>query len=256
MFANIINLTEEDVVFSLSEDWKTRARTCKADFEVLLGKKQETLMQIADRDDVDYAFVERESENLSQIRIMVDEIELILDTYKIYPFPPDVVGRVGFFEKEFYRYQATPQILQTLNQEADSQLLFQERSVSLIEKINEMWDNNNSEEEIKNYIYTHLAEIFPTYTSEQLTFSASIMFTTLTAGKNVRINLSEEQIRSLKRETGSTGTCGTCLEEYTEDEEMITICDSKHRFHPDCIVPWLKRSVYCPTCRQDLREIV
>ena len=26
----------------------------------------------------------------------------------------------------------------------------------------------------------------------------------------------------------------------------------KHYFHPDCIVPWLKRQTCCPVCRNDI----
>ena len=64
--------------------------------------------------------------------------------------------------------------------------------------------------------------------------------------------LTADEIKNLKKEKGRVGTCGTCLEEYDENDEM-TVLKCGHSYHENCIVPWLKMSVYCPTCRQDLR---
>lgn len=46
-------------------------------------------------------------------------------------------------------------------------------------------------------------------------------------------------------------TCAVCQDEWALDETAIALpCKpSNHLFHEDCIVPWLKTSGTCPTCR-------
>lgn len=47
--------------------------------------------------------------------------------------------------------------------------------------------------------------------------------------------------------------CSLCLEEYGEDEEVLTLrCG--HIFHEHCLGPWLVRSLLCPICKRDLVE--
>ncbi|KAM0788838.1 hypothetical protein ACM66B_002923 [Microbotryomycetes sp. NB124-2] len=44
--------------------------------------------------------------------------------------------------------------------------------------------------------------------------------------------------------------CVICQDSFVVDDEIITIpCKHSHTFHTDCIVPWLKNSGTCPTCR-------
>ncbi|KAL8276311.1 hypothetical protein RQP46_011277 [Phenoliferia psychrophenolica] len=49
-------------------------------------------------------------------------------------------------------------------------------------------------------------------------------------------------------------TCPICVCEFEEGEDVrILPCDGRHRFHPDCIDPWLLQvSSLCPLCRLDL----
>jgi hypothetical protein len=118
-----------------------------------------------------------------------------------------------------------------------------------------MWDSGVSESNMKEYISTRIRQLNPNYTPIQIIFLTNTLFSIATSGKNVRVFLSEEQIENIPREKGNSGTCGTCLEEYGEEEEMLILpCEGRHAFHEDCIVPWLKMSVFCPSCRKDLRE--
>lgn len=49
-------------------------------------------------------------------------------------------------------------------------------------------------------------------------------------------------------------TCSICLSPFTEGEEIRVLpCDGRHKFHKDCIDPWLLDvSRLCPLCRLDL----
>lgn len=45
--------------------------------------------------------------------------------------------------------------------------------------------------------------------------------------------------------------CTVCLKEFNIGENAKSLpCD--HEFHPDCIIPWLKKTSTCPLCRLDL----
>ena len=62
---------------------------------------------------------------------------------------------------------------------------------------------------------------------------------------------------------------GTQIEIVEADEEICTICQDRmapgsearairvcdHRFHTECIDTWFQRSVICPTCRHDVRDL-
>ncbi|XP_020517795.1 uncharacterized protein LOC105421936 isoform X2 [Amborella trichopoda] len=48
--------------------------------------------------------------------------------------------------------------------------------------------------------------------------------------------------------------CAVCLEQFTPYQELfVTPCN--HRFHEDCLVPWLKSHGQCPVCRFVICEI-
>lgn len=51
-----------------------------------------------------------------------------------------------------------------------------------------------------------------------------------------------------KRHDESSSTCGICMEDYAEDDELL-VMPCKHLFHKKCIRGWLPISKTCPFCR-------
>lgn len=52
-----------------------------------------------------------------------------------------------------------------------------------------------------------------------------------------------------EKHVGET-TCTICVAEYCDGESIIVMkCDSRHFFHTECIVKWLKINSICPICR-------
>lgn len=46
--------------------------------------------------------------------------------------------------------------------------------------------------------------------------------------------------------------CGICLEDYTDGEHLLEL-PCGHKYHPQCIGPWLtEQSTHCPICRADV----
>merc|ERR1739844_580899 len=54
---------------------------------------------------------------------------------------------------------------------------------------------------------------------------------------------------------GSAGaeerTCMVCLEAFTVGEDL-RILPCLHRYHKNCIDPWLARNRHCPVCKHDV----
>ena len=48
-------------------------------------------------------------------------------------------------------------------------------------------------------------------------------------------------------------TCAICQEEIDGSGMRIRHC--QHTFHNSCIAEWFTRSVHCPNCRHDIREV-
>lgn len=245
--------TDAEVALSLSDEWKIRALNCKKDLERLISIKQTQVEKMIE--DEHYESVEREMENSFQMQVMVNELTEILEKYKTYPLPYEVVERISLFERENYKRTMTEQMLvETMNNVQEGERITRiAREIGV--KVDEMWNDNVSEESIQEYVFRQVLSVHPNLNSEDVREISNSLYTALTAGRNVRVNLSEEQISSLKKCKGNTGTCHTCLEDYNRDEEMICLnCPARHAFHPDCIIPWLKRSVFCPVCKHDLRK--
>jgi hypothetical protein len=48
--------------------------------------------------------------------------------------------------------------------------------------------------------------------------------------------------------------CAICLEEF-QDKERVRVLPCKHKFHGDCVIPWLtERHCTCPLCKFDVLE--
>ena len=47
--------------------------------------------------------------------------------------------------------------------------------------------------------------------------------------------------------------CMICLEDYKIGEDIMTIT-CMHRYHKDCVAPWIANSPTCPVCKADVRE--
>ena len=53
----------------------------------------------------------------------------------------------------------------------------------------------------------------------------------------------------------SDTTCTVCQETIELNVPVRRINQCEHQFHKACIDRWFERSVFCPMCRQDIREI-
>jgi Ring finger domain len=82
-------------------------------------------------------------------------------------------------------------------------------------------------------------------------------YETLIALEDVRVGLSEQQIRIMpttmfespwKGAVRDEEYCAVCREEFRDGDELLVMpCECK--FHNTCIRPWLAQSASCPLCR-------
>ena len=42
--------------------------------------------------------------------------------------------------------------------------------------------------------------------------------------------------------------CAICLDRF-KASEMVSLLPCAHRFHSDCVLPWLQSNAQCPCCR-------
>ena len=56
-----------------------------------------------------------------------------------------------------------------------------------------------------------------------------------------------------ERVPAEDSTCAICQEAIEDDAIRLTHC--RHEFHNHCITEWFTRSVHCPNCRHDIREV-
>ena len=59
--------------------------------------------------------------------------------------------------------------------------------------------------------------------------------------------LNIKKIRSLKWAPGNCETCSICHDTMNCKAKKLAC---KHKFHAECIIPWLKISASCPHCRK------
>jgi len=246
------NFTQEDSAFLVSDSWKLRLSLVKKDFVRFNNTMKTNLEKLIEENEEDFENIEKHMTDIFQIQDFIDEIDTMITKIGRYPLSLEHVERITFFEREYYTRVMTPQIFESLSEEVRQEERINSTLNEVIIRINEMWDNNETEDNMKKYLHDTIKTVYTNYTDDQLNHLTNVMFNTLTSQKPVRVNLSEEQINNLERKRGLTGICGTCLENYNEDDEVIAL-KCGHNFHPDCIIPWLKRSVKCPNCRTDLR---
>lgn len=55
----------------------------------------------------------------------------------------------------------------------------------------------------------------------------------------------------LIRDEESEGQCPICLKDMEQDD-IVNELPCRHQFHKDCILPWLKKTSSCPSCRFQL----
>jgi hypothetical protein len=48
--------------------------------------------------------------------------------------------------------------------------------------------------------------------------------------------------------SGDAAQCAVCLADYESGDTLVTI-PCFHRFHVDCLAPWLKNCARCPVCK-------
>jgi len=49
--------------------------------------------------------------------------------------------------------------------------------------------------------------------------------------------------------------CSVCIEELQDNDQDVIVLPCKHKFHADCIMPWLtERQSKCPLCKYDVME--
>ncbi|KAJ3158734.1 hypothetical protein HDU86_002699 [Geranomyces michiganensis] len=73
-------------------------------------------------------------------------------------------------------------------------------------------------------------------------------------GKGASPPASKAFIASLALTAGegnANATCAVCVEAFTSDDGESTKLPCEHRFHMNCITPWLSLHNTCPICRQE-----
>jgi hypothetical protein len=71
--------------------------------------------------------------------------------------------------------------------------------------------------------------------------------------------LDEKEFEGEGNDEGNSSSgccCAICLDEF-EDKEKVRVLPCKHKFHEDCLVPWLtERHASCPLCKMDVLKYV
>jgi hypothetical protein len=90
-------------------------------------------------------------------------------------------------------------------------------------------------------------------------FSMPMGQTLFNSMENVVVRPTQDQITNatsiLTIGDTSDSTCTVCQEPIEPDMPVRRINLCQHQFHKACIDRWFERSVFCPMCRQDIREL-
>jgi len=60
-----------------------------------------------------------------------------------------------------------------------------------------------------------------------------------------------KKVKITSKEIEEKAECSVCKDEYELDDE-VKVMPCSHRFHIECIDPWLKLRNSCPVCRYEL----
>lgn len=256
IFQNLQEISAEDRALLLSNSWKTRASLIVKDF-LRLKKTLQAQIEILTRSEK-YEEVHKMVDEVCLIQVYVNELNEMTKTVDAYPLSHWNIQRISYLETEYYRFVMTKEVHDTLSEEVREEERMEKVSGEITEMVNTMWDDNKSEEDIKQYIYGILSRVYRRRSREELIQMSNTVYIQLTASKPVRVNLTDKQIARLKKMKGVFDiNCGTCQDEIDKNDEVIVLpCNDKHVFHPDCIIPWLKRSVFCPLCKSDVRQFL
>ena len=90
-------------------------------------------------------------------------------------------------------------------------------------------------------------------------FSMPMGQTLFNSMENVIVRPTQDQITNatsiLTITDTSDATCTVCQDLIDPDVPVRRINLCQHQFHKSCIDRWFERSVFCPMCRQDIREL-
>ena len=197
-------------------------------------------------------YIESLINKICEIESYVSEIENLIAKTERFILHPETIRRISYLETEYYEMIVSEEDATKINQEIDWNERMREVLLELETVIDTMWDENKTEEEMKERIFESIKEFYmQEQSSRQMTNS---IYNALTFERNERVTLSESQIGEMKKMKGVSGTCGICLCDFESDEEVLSLQPKcSHTYHPNCIIPWLTRSVRCPSCRIDLR---
>lgn len=66
------------------------------------------------------------------------------------------------------------------------------------------------------------------------------------------INFKSDLNLSLHEENANSDNCIICLDDYAEEQDLVTGIHCSHTFHAHCIIDWLERNDVCPICRKQM----
>lgn len=73
--------------------------------------------------------------------------------------------------------------------------------------------------------------------------------TTSQTGNGIKRRLRMRWSRKSSSSKQDDDECAICLDQFKTNEKEIPHLPCAHRFHSDCLLPWLQNNAHCPCCR-------